>query len=166
MTGRPAHRRFQSIGERGFVLDKARWIARHGEFRYVSLQTTDADVRRYPGTAILRCVQRSDATWQGKPMTLNLRVGQVWVKLPGGWKLAAIQFSSLAAAEPRRDHACDRLGERGQRLGLLQLRRAQGVEDLGVSTDGDTNLADITIRHAGEGPGRGSCHPSRTHDAE
>jgi hypothetical protein len=42
-------------------------------------------------------VQRSDATWHGKPMTLNLRVGQVWVKLPGGWKLAAIQFSSLAA---------------------------------------------------------------------
>jgi hypothetical protein len=88
---------FQSIGERGFVLDKAQWIARHGDFRYVSLQTTDADVRRYPGTAILRCVQRSDATWQGKPMTLKLRVGQVWVKLPGGWKLAAIQFSSLAA---------------------------------------------------------------------
>ena len=88
---------FQSIGERGFVLDKAQWIARHGDFRHVSLQTTDADVRRYPGTAIVRCVQRSDATWHGKPMTLNLRVGQVWVKLSGGWKLAAIQFSSLAA---------------------------------------------------------------------
>jgi hypothetical protein len=29
-------------------------------------------------------------------MTVNARVGQVWVEQAEGWRLAAIQFSSLA----------------------------------------------------------------------
>jgi hypothetical protein len=55
------------------------------------------DVRRYDKAAIVRCVQRSRATWRGNQMTLAVRLSQVWVQQPSGWRLAAIQFSSLAA---------------------------------------------------------------------
>lgn len=87
---------FLSIGERGFVLDKKRWVGRHEDFRYLSIETSEVDVRRYDRTAILRCVQRSSATWRGDPMTLATRVSQVWIERPDGWRLAAIQFSTLA----------------------------------------------------------------------
>jgi hypothetical protein len=87
---------FLSIGERGFVLDKEQWVGRHEDFRYLSIETSEVDLRRYDRTAILRCVQRSRATWRGDPMTLATRVSQVWIEQPGGWRLAAIQFSTLA----------------------------------------------------------------------
>jgi hypothetical protein len=86
---------FRSIGERGFVLDKAAWIARFDDFRYVSRALSDSDVRHYGSTAIVRCIERSEAVWQGRSMALETRVSQVWVVLPGGWTLVALQFSSL-----------------------------------------------------------------------
>jgi hypothetical protein len=88
---------FQSIGEQGFVLDKRQWIGRHGDFRYLDIETTEVDVRRYDKAAIVRCVQRSRATWQGSQLTLAVRMSQVWVAQSGGWRLAGIQFSSLAS---------------------------------------------------------------------
>jgi hypothetical protein len=88
---------FASIGEQGFQLGKREWIARHGDFRYLSIETTEADVRRYDKTAIVRCVQRSRATWRGEAMALAVRLSQVWICQPGGWRLAAIQFSTLGS---------------------------------------------------------------------
>jgi hypothetical protein len=90
---------FLSIGEQGHVLDKAQWIARHADFRFRSLRTTEVSVRRYDRTAILRGVQSVEAVWQDQPLTLNVRLSQVWVDQDGGWRLAAVQFSSL----PRND---------------------------------------------------------------
>jgi hypothetical protein len=90
---------FRSIGEQGHVLDKTQWIARHTDFQFRSLRTTEVSVRRYDRTAILRGVQSVEATWQGQPLTLTVRLSQVWVHQDGGWRLAAIQFSSL----PRND---------------------------------------------------------------
>jgi hypothetical protein len=89
---------FISIGERGFQLDKRQWIARHADFAYLSLETADLDVRCYDHAAIVRCVQRSQATWRGDAMTLAVRLSQVWIELPGGWRLAGIQFSPLDPA--------------------------------------------------------------------
>jgi hypothetical protein len=86
---------FRSIGERGYVLDKAQWIARHGDFRYLSIETSDTDVSHYDRAAIVRCIQHSTATWLGEPMTLAVRLSAVWVEQPTGWHLAAIQFSPL-----------------------------------------------------------------------
>ncbi len=86
---------FTSIGERGYVLDKAQWIDRHDEFRYLSVDLTDLTVRTYDRTAIAVAIQHSTAVWQGNPMDLWTRVSQVWVQLDGTWRLAAIQFSSL-----------------------------------------------------------------------
>jgi hypothetical protein len=88
---------FLSIGEQGFVLGKQEWIGRHGDFRYLAVETTDVDVRRYDKTAIVRCVQRSRASWRGDEMTLAVRLSQVWVQQPGGWRLAALQFSTLGS---------------------------------------------------------------------
>jgi len=86
---------FRSIGERGYVLDKAAWLARFEDFRYLSLEISDADVRFYGGTAIVRRVQHSEAVWQGQAMSLGTRVSQVWVDADDGWHLVAVQFSSL-----------------------------------------------------------------------
>ena len=88
---------FLSIGEQGYQLGKQEWIGRHGQFRYLAIETTEVDVRRYDKTAIVRCVQRSRATWRGEPMALAVRLSQVWIWRPGGWRLAAIQFSTLGS---------------------------------------------------------------------
>jgi hypothetical protein len=88
---------FLSIGEQGYQLGKQEWIGRHGEFRYLSIETTGVDVRRYDKTAIVRCVQRSRASWRGEPMELAVRLSQVWIRQPGGWRIVAIQFSTLGS---------------------------------------------------------------------
>jgi hypothetical protein len=86
---------FLSIGEQGYQLDKRQWIGRHGDFRYLSIETTEVDVRCYDKAAIVRCAQRSRASWRGEQMTLAVRLSQVWVNQPDGWRLAGIQFSPL-----------------------------------------------------------------------
>jgi hypothetical protein len=87
---------FLSIGPRGFVMDKDQWIARHGEFRYQSLETSEMDIRRYGETAVVRDVQRNHATYGDQQVAVNTRVSQVWVRQDGRWGLVAIQFSPLA----------------------------------------------------------------------
>jgi ketosteroid isomerase-like protein len=91
---------FLSIGERGYQLGKREWIDRHRDFRYLSVETTELDVRHYGTTAIVRCAQRSRATWRGEEMALAVRLSQVWIQQPEGWRLVAIQFSTLGAGSP------------------------------------------------------------------
>ncbi len=86
---------FRSIGERGYVLDKAQWLGKFAEFAYTSLRSSDVEVCFYGHAAIVRCVQRSHSTWRGQQMALTVRVSQTWVELPEGWRLAGVQFSSL-----------------------------------------------------------------------
>lgn len=86
---------FRSIGEQGYVLDKAQWIGRHGEFRYLTVDLSDVEVRAYEGAAIVRAVQRSTAEWNGAGLELATRVSQIWVRQAGEWRLAGIQFSSM-----------------------------------------------------------------------
>jgi hypothetical protein len=89
---------FKSIGERGYLLGKQQWIDRHADFAYLALTTTELQVRRYDHAAIIRCVQRSRATWQGEVMTSTVRLSQVWIESSGGWQLAGIRFSLLDPA--------------------------------------------------------------------
>ena len=86
---------FQSIGEQGYVLNKAQWLDKFTEFAYTSLESSDVEACFYGHAAIIRCVQRSHSTWRGQEMALTVRVSQTWVELPEGWRLAGIQFSSL-----------------------------------------------------------------------
>jgi hypothetical protein len=88
---------FLSIGEQGFVLGKREWIGRHGEFRYLSMETSEVEVRRYGQAAVVRCVQRSRASWRGEQMTLAVRLSQAWIRQPAGWRIVAIQFSTLGS---------------------------------------------------------------------
>jgi hypothetical protein len=87
---------FQSIGPRGFVLDKEEWINRHDHFRYASLETSQHEVRLYDGAAIVRNVQRNTGVHDGQQSQYVVRVGQVWVNKSGEWQLTGIQFSPLA----------------------------------------------------------------------
>lgn len=89
---------FTSIGDRGFQLDKGQFIDRHTDFAYLSIETAELDIRCYDRAAIVRCVQRSRASWRGEAMTLAVRLSQVWIELPDGWRLAGIQFSPLDPA--------------------------------------------------------------------
>jgi hypothetical protein len=84
-------------GRLGTLLGKREWIERHRDFRYQAIETTEVDVRRYDKTAIVRCAQRGRASWRGEEMTLAVRLSQVWIQQPDGWRLAAIQFSSLGS---------------------------------------------------------------------
>jgi hypothetical protein len=91
---------FRSIGDQGYVLDKAQWIGKFAEFAYVSLDHRDVEVCRYDHAAIVRCVQHSRSTWRGEEMTSTVRVSQTWVDQRGTWRLAGVQFSPLAAPVP------------------------------------------------------------------
>jgi hypothetical protein len=87
---------FLSIGPRGFVLDKQQWIDRHGEFSYQQLDTSEVDVRHHGDTAVVRNVQRNQATYRDQHVAVDTRVSQVWVRQDERWRLVAIQFSPLA----------------------------------------------------------------------
>jgi hypothetical protein len=87
---------FQSIGPRGFVLNKEQWINRHDHFHYAALETSEHEVRLYDGTAIVRNVQRNTGIHDGQESQYVMRVGQIWVNQLGQWRLAGIQFSPLA----------------------------------------------------------------------
>ena len=91
---------FLSIGEQGYQLGKQECVGRHGEFRHLSIETAEVDVRRYDKTAIVRCVQRSRATWRGEPMALTVRLSQVWIWRPGDGSLPRSSSAPSARAEP------------------------------------------------------------------
>ena len=86
---------FRSIGPKGFVLDKDEWIDRHRHFIYHALDTSDVEIRVYDKAAIVRNVQRNDASYRDNRVQLAVRVSQTWVQTADGW-LAGIQFSPLA----------------------------------------------------------------------
>ncbi|MCZ7438094.1 nuclear transport factor 2 family protein [Micromonospora sp. WMMC241] len=90
---------FHSIGEQGYVLDKSQWIGKFAEFAYTSLESSEVAVSSYRHAAVVRCVQRTRSVWRGQEMALTVRVGQTWVELPEGWRLAAVQFSSLGGGD-------------------------------------------------------------------
>jgi len=89
---------FRSIGEQGYLLDKAQWVGKFADFVYTSLESSEVEVCFYGHAAVVRCVQRSHSVWRGQEMALTVRVSQTWVELPEGWRLAGIQFSSLGGA--------------------------------------------------------------------
>lgn len=90
------HDDFASIGPKGFVLDKEKWIGRHDFFRYHELDISEQDARLFGDTAIVRNVQRNHADSSGHEVRVNTRVSQVWVQEADGWRIVAIQFSPLA----------------------------------------------------------------------
>jgi hypothetical protein len=89
---------FQSIGPRGFVMNKQEWIDRHRLFKYLQLDITERNVQLYDKAAIVRNVQSNKAVYSDQHVDIMTRVMQVWVEINGQWQLAGIQFSPLAKA--------------------------------------------------------------------
>jgi hypothetical protein len=87
---------FLSIGPRGFVLNKEQWINMHKQFRYEQLDTSEMNIRLYGDTAIVTDTQKNKATFNNEPVSLSVRVSQVWIHENSQWKLASIQFSPMA----------------------------------------------------------------------
>ena len=87
---------FLSIGPRGFVLNKEQWINRHKQFRYEQLDTSEMNIRLYGDTAIVTDIQKNKATFNNEPVSLSVRVSQVWIHENSQWKLVSIQFSPMA----------------------------------------------------------------------
>jgi hypothetical protein len=73
------------LASRGYQLSKREWIDRHRDFRYLYVETTELDLRHCGTTAIVRCMQRSRATWRGEEMAPAVRLSQVWIQAPHGW---------------------------------------------------------------------------------
>jgi hypothetical protein len=86
---------FISIGPKGFLLDKSNWIGRHDQFKYGKLETSDTDIHLYDKAAIIRNIQRNEASYKNEPVKVAVRVSQLWVSQNNQWKLAGIQFSPL-----------------------------------------------------------------------
>ncbi len=89
---------FRSIGDQGYMLDKAQWLGKFADFSYTGLQSSDVEVSCYDHAAIVRYVQHSTSIWRGQEMALTARVSQTWVEQADGWRLAGIQFSTLGDA--------------------------------------------------------------------
>ncbi|GAA2626082.1 nuclear transport factor 2 family protein [Paractinoplanes durhamensis] len=86
---------FRSIGDQGYMLDKAQWLGKFADFSYTGLQSSDVEVNRYDRAAIVRYIQRSSSVWCGQEMVLTSRVSQTWIEQAAGWRLAGMQFSTL-----------------------------------------------------------------------
>jgi hypothetical protein len=86
---------FLFVGEQGHQLGKRECIDIHRQFRCLSVETTDLDVRHYGPTAIVRCAQRSRASWRGQETTPAVPPSQVWIHQPDGWQLVAIQLNTI-----------------------------------------------------------------------
>jgi Domain of unknown function (DUF4440) len=87
---------FLSMGEQGFPLGKREWIDRHCDFRYLAIETTEADGRPYTKTAILRFRSVQPRVRHGAPMTLTVRLRQVSIQQSG--LVRAGRISAIVAA--------------------------------------------------------------------
>ena len=92
---------FVGIGPRGFVLNKEAWLGRHrsGDFRYLSLEQREANLRTYADSAILLVTEESRSTYKGQPVSVGaLRATYTFVRQRGAWRLAGAQYSPILGA--------------------------------------------------------------------
>ena len=90
---------FAAIGPRGFQLDKKQWLQRFraGGYLNTRLDWQDLQISDYGETAIVRGVQTSEGSYEGRKVGGQFRGTQVYVRQDGAWKLAAMQLSEMAA---------------------------------------------------------------------
>jgi ketosteroid isomerase-like protein len=92
---------FVGIGPRGFVLNKEAWLGRHrsGDFRYLSLEQREANLRTYADSAILLVTEESRSTYKGQPVSVGaLRATFTFVRQRDAWRLAGAQYSPILGA--------------------------------------------------------------------
>lgn len=77
----------------GGMLPRERMVAerKSGDFKYESIDVVDQRVRTYGTTAILNETADIKAASNGRDISAQYYVTQVWVKQDGSWKLANLQ---------------------------------------------------------------------------
>ncbi|HEX5368825.1 MAG TPA: nuclear transport factor 2 family protein [Dehalococcoidia bacterium] len=90
---------FSAVGPRGFQLDKQGWVERYrsGSYRNEVFDFAEVTQRRYGDAAIVLGVQTNRGSFQGQSVGATCRCTQVYITQDGGWKLAALQLSEIAA---------------------------------------------------------------------
>lgn len=90
---------FMLVGPLGFVLTKQQWLDqfRSGALEASSVMWDEVDVRDYGPVAVAVGRERQRADYNGRPANSQFRVTQVAVRRDGGWALAGLHFSPIAA---------------------------------------------------------------------
>jgi ketosteroid isomerase-like protein len=88
---------FVAVGPRGFVLNKAAWLAGHKthDLQYQDMKQDELTERTYGDAALVTKHQSNKATFQGHDASGEFRVTQFFVKQGGDWRLASTQLSPI-----------------------------------------------------------------------
>jgi hypothetical protein len=85
------------IGGMGNVFSKSDAIQmrKSGDVKYSSIDVSDQKVRVYGNTAVLTATADLKGTVKDKDISGKYRIGQVWVKQGGKWKIAHMQSTKV-----------------------------------------------------------------------
>jgi len=88
---------YTSITGTGAVLTKSEMIQmrKSGDIKYSSIDVSDRKVRMHGNTAIFTATAEVKGTLKGNDISGSYRIGQVWVKQGGTWKIAQIQSTKV-----------------------------------------------------------------------
>jgi hypothetical protein len=85
------------VGNMGNIMSKSEAIQmrKSGDVKYSSIDVSDQKVRVYGNTAVLTATADLKGTVKDKDISGKYRIGQVWVKQGGKWKIAHMQSTKV-----------------------------------------------------------------------
>jgi len=88
---------YSAIGGMGNVMSKSDAIQmrKSGDVKYSSIDVSDKKVRVYGNSAVLTATADIKGTVKDKDISGKYRIGQVWVKQGGKWKIAHMQSTKV-----------------------------------------------------------------------
>ena len=88
---------YTAIGGTGNVMSKSDAIQmrKSGDVKYSAIDVSDKKVRVYGDTAVLTATADLKGTVKDKDISGKYRIGQVWVKQGGKWKIAHMQSTKV-----------------------------------------------------------------------
>jgi ketosteroid isomerase-like protein len=88
---------YTSITGTGTVLTRSEIIQmrKSGDIKYSSIDVSDRKVRLHGNAAIFTATADVKGTLKGNDISGKYRIGQVWVKRGGTWKIANIQSTKV-----------------------------------------------------------------------
>jgi hypothetical protein len=88
---------YSAIGGMGNVMSKSDAIQmrKSGDVKYSSIDVSDKKVRVYGNSAVLTATADIKGSVKDKDISGKYRIGQVWVKQGGKWKIAHMQSTKV-----------------------------------------------------------------------
>jgi len=88
---------YSAVGGMGTVMSKSDAIQmrKSGDVKYSSIDVSDQKVRVYGNSAVLTATADLKGTVKDKDISGKYRIGQVWVKQGGKWKIAHMQSTKV-----------------------------------------------------------------------